>query len=244
MRPDIEAFLARVKRHAVGVLRVQLVPEMDPETLGFDLKTPDRLLAGAVSYERCKAKGMLDAPPISWAERIRLAREVSDELHTGGRCTCGGGGECAWCKRTCIHCGGAASAIHQCPPEPGLEFAPEPDAGVAALMARIAKPFPAPDQVNGYPLAEAPARHGMTESCPFGRENCGRACTCWQQRGDPLSDLRAALDPVNAELLCGPPVYVFSPGLLRDYRDELLEQGNARLAGEIQAVLDDPKARL
>jgi hypothetical protein len=140
--------------------------------------------------------------------------------------------------KACTWCGGQDSAIHQCPPEactyavPGSFDAELPsDDKLRELMARIAGPFPPPDQVNGYPLVYAQPRHGMTSSRTF-------------DGADPLSDLRAALDRINGELLCGPEVYVFSHGLLGNYRDHLLERGETRLAGEIQAILDDPKARL
>jgi len=38
-------------------------------------------------------------------ERQRDAAQGADPLHPDGRCTCGGGGSCEWCRSHCVDCG-------------------------------------------------------------------------------------------------------------------------------------------
>jgi len=160
-------------------------------------------------------------------ERLARAHAVDAELHAGGRCTCGGEGQCDWCKRTCVLCGGRASAIHQCPDfetyaEPGaFDATPPTEDGLRELMTRIAAPFPPPDFVNGYPLTVDDPR-------------------AWPAKtSSPLDDLRGAFDRFTADMLFGPRSYVFTRAQVATLRDVALDGGDARAAAEAMAILDN-----
>lgn len=55
---EVLEFMERIKPQLRGEVGVQLVPEYEPCTLGFDTRWPDRLLCGRQVFEYLRARGI------------------------------------------------------------------------------------------------------------------------------------------------------------------------------------------
>jgi len=54
----VSAFVERIRPYVRCELRVQLVPELTRNWIAFDVRWPDRLLAGDAAYEALRKAGM------------------------------------------------------------------------------------------------------------------------------------------------------------------------------------------
>lgn len=60
-RAELQAFLAQIDAHRTGEIHLALVPEADPNQVGYDTEHPNVLFCGRIAFDELRRRGMPEA---------------------------------------------------------------------------------------------------------------------------------------------------------------------------------------